>query len=131
MIQGFVVLLPEIQATFHLSGVGVGALVTTRELADGDVFAIREAAGQAAQAIRGGGGPQFIECKTYRWREHVGPGEDYDDDYRTRDDLTPWQENGSVAITGNMLDDAGREAIDQDVREGLISADRAAAVYGA
>ena len=37
MIQGFVVLLPEIQATFHLSGVGVGALVTTRELASGVV----------------------------------------------------------------------------------------------
>ena len=37
MIQGFVVLLPEIQATFHLSGVGVGALVTTRELASGIV----------------------------------------------------------------------------------------------
>ena len=37
MIQGFVVLLPEIQATFHLSAVGVGALVTTRELASGIV----------------------------------------------------------------------------------------------
>ena len=37
MIQGFVVLLPEIQATFHLSGVGVGALITTRELASGFV----------------------------------------------------------------------------------------------
>mgnify|MGYP002527793603 FL=1 len=37
MIQGFVVLLPEIQATFHLSGVGVGALITTRELASGIV----------------------------------------------------------------------------------------------
>ena len=35
LIQGFVVLLPEIQSTFHLSGVGVGALVTTRELASG------------------------------------------------------------------------------------------------
>ena len=37
MIQGFVVLLPAIQATFHLSGVGVGALITTRELASGFV----------------------------------------------------------------------------------------------
>ena len=27
IIQSFVVLLPEIQSTFHLSGVGVGALV--------------------------------------------------------------------------------------------------------
>jgi pyruvate dehydrogenase E1 component alpha subunit len=94
--------------------------IPTQEVADADVFAIRRAADTAIQAIRAGGGPQFLECKTYRWREHVGPGEDYDDDYRTRDDLAPWQENDSVAITGNMLDDAGREAIDQDI-EGKIA----------
>ena len=94
--------------------------IETRELADGDVFAIREAAGQAAQVIRGGGGPQFIECKTYRWREHVGPGEDYDDGYRTRDELEPWQARDQVAATGAILDDAERQAIDDEV-EGLIA----------
>ena len=94
--------------------------IETQELADGDVFAIREAAGQAAQVIRGGGGPQFIECKTYRWREHVGPGEDYDDGYRTRDELEPWQARDQVAATGAILDDAERQAIDDEV-EGLIA----------
>lgn len=94
--------------------------IEAKELADDDVFAIREAAGQAAQAIRGGGGPQFIECKTYRWREHVGPGEDYDDGYRTRDELDAWQAQDQVAATGAMLDDAERQAIDDEV-EGLIA----------
>lgn len=94
--------------------------IETRELADDDVFAIREAAGQAAQAIRGGGGPQFIECKTYRWREHVGPGEDYDDGYRTRDELQSWQAQDQVAATGAMLDLAERQAIDDEV-ESLIA----------
>ena len=96
--------------------------IPTQGIADADVFAIRRAADTAIQAIRAGGGPQFLECKTYRWREHVGPGEDYDDDYRTRDDLAPWQENDSVAITGNMLDDAGREAIDQDIERKIARA---------
>ncbi|MCH7550327.1 MAG: hypothetical protein IIA35_01280 [Proteobacteria bacterium] len=82
--------------------------------------AIRVAAGQAAQAIRGGSGPRFIECKTYRWREHVGPGEDYDDGYRTRDELEAWQARDQVAATGAMLDDAERQAIDDEV-EGLIA----------
>ena len=37
LIQSFVVLLPEIQAAFNLSPVGVGAVLTTRELASGIV----------------------------------------------------------------------------------------------
>ncbi|MFQ6029409.1 MAG: hypothetical protein ACE5Q6_18180, partial [Dehalococcoidia bacterium] len=34
-LQSFIVILPEIQAAFHLSGVGVGAILTARELASG------------------------------------------------------------------------------------------------
>jgi MFS family permease len=33
ILQSFVVVLPEIQATFHLSGVGVGGILTAREVA--------------------------------------------------------------------------------------------------
>ena len=94
--------------------------IETQELADDDVFAIREAARQATQAIRGGEGPQFIECKTYRWLEHVGPGEDYDDGYRTRDELDAWQARDQVAATSAMLDDAERQVIDDEV-ESLIA----------
>ncbi len=36
-LQGFVVLLPEIQAAFQLNAVGVGAILTARELASGAV----------------------------------------------------------------------------------------------
>ena len=39
VMQSFVVLLPEIQAAFHLSAVGVGGLLTSRELASGIVRA--------------------------------------------------------------------------------------------
>jgi len=96
--------------------------IPTQAIGDGDVFAIRRAAESAIQAIRAGEGPQFLECKTYRWREHVGPGEDYEDDYRSRDELTRWQENDAVAITGKMLDDARRQAIDEDVEQQIASA---------
>ncbi|MCH8109469.1 MAG: MFS transporter [Chloroflexi bacterium] len=36
-VQSFLVVLPEIQATFHLNGVGVGAILAVRELASGIV----------------------------------------------------------------------------------------------
>jgi pyruvate dehydrogenase E1 component alpha subunit len=92
------------------------------ELADDDVFTLRDAAEQAVQAIRNGGGPQFIECKTYRWREHVGPAEDFDDGYRSRDELEAWQAKDQVAATGAMLDDAGRQAIDDEVENMIAEA---------
>ena len=96
--------------------------IPTHELADGNVFAIRETAAKAAREIRGGGGPQFMECKTYRWREHVGPGEDYDDGYRSRDDFKPWLEDDQVAKTGAMLDAALRTAIDEEVEQDIAAA---------
>ena len=49
------------------------------QLVDGnDVFAVYEAAQAAVEACRTGAGPAFLECTTYRWREHVGPLWDYD-----------------------------------------------------
>jgi len=49
VIQSFVVLLPEIQAAFQLSAVGVGGLLTSRELASGIV---RAPGGMMADMLR-------------------------------------------------------------------------------
>ena len=37
-------------------------------------------------------GPVFLELHTYRWREHCGPNEDVHLGYRSRAELTAWQE---------------------------------------
>ncbi len=77
--------------------------LATARIEDQDVFAIREAALKAVQAIRGGAGPAFLECLTYRWREHVGPIEDYESGYRGREELRPWQESDQVERLARML----------------------------
>jgi pyruvate dehydrogenase E1 component alpha subunit len=60
-------------------------------LVDGnDVFAVRAAADTAVAWARGGHGPAFIECTTYRWREHVGPNWDYDLGYRSKAEVDAW-----------------------------------------
>lgn len=60
-------------------------------LVDGnDVFAVHEAARGTVEAIRKGEGPVFLECTTYRWREHVGPLWDYDKGYRTKEEVDAW-----------------------------------------
>ncbi len=89
---------------------------------DGDVFAIRDAAIEAIKAIRGGEGPQFMECMTYRWREHVGPGEDYDDGYRERADQAPWVQNDQVARLAQMLEVTERDAIDAEIEAEITAA---------
>jgi pyruvate dehydrogenase E1 component alpha subunit len=63
------------------------------KLVDGnDVFAVRDAAAEAVEWCRAGRGPYFLECSTYRWREHVGPNWDYDAGYRTKAEVDAWME---------------------------------------
>ena len=60
-------------------------------LVDGnDVLAVYQVAGEAVRRARAGEGPTLLECRTYRWREHVGPNYDYDLGYRTEKELDEW-----------------------------------------
>ncbi|MEQ8699879.1 MAG: thiamine pyrophosphate-dependent dehydrogenase E1 component subunit alpha [Bauldia litoralis] len=90
---------------------------------DGDVFAIREKTAEAVETMRAGdAGPALLECRTYRWKEHVGPGEDYDAGYRTPDDKLPWVENDQVARVGAMLDTSIRERADSEIEDRIADA---------
>lgn len=90
---------------------------------DGDVFAIREKTETAIETMRTGeAGPAFLECRTYRWKEHVGPGEDFHDGYRTLDDKRPWVENDQVARVGAMLDASARQRADEEIEARIADA---------
>ncbi len=56
-----------------------------------DVLAVYEAVGQAVTRARAGQGPSLIECRTYRWREHVGPNDDTHLGYRSREEVEQWK----------------------------------------
>ncbi|MGM5024441.1 thiamine pyrophosphate-dependent dehydrogenase E1 component subunit alpha [Tardiphaga sp. 367_B4_N1_1] len=69
------------------------AFKVTSERVDGnDVVAVYDAAARAVEQARSGGGPVFLECMTYRWREHVGPMFDHDAKrtYRDKAELDAW-----------------------------------------
>jgi len=55
-----------------------------------DVLAVYQEASKAAEHCRRGDGPYFLECATYRWREHVGPLWDYDRGYRSKEEVEQW-----------------------------------------
>ena len=52
-----------------------------------DVEAVLSIAKVAVANARSGKGPQFIELKTYRWREHCGPSFDDDLNYRSQPEI--------------------------------------------
>jgi len=101
--------------------------IATCRIEDQDVFTIREAADKAVSAIRAGAGPAFIECLTYRWREHVGPNEDYDSGYRGLDEFRPWRESDQVERLALMLPTAVVERIAREVAERIDDAFKFAA----
>lgn len=53
-----------------------------------DVIEVYQAAKEAVKRARDGGGPTFIECKTYRWRGHW---EGDPQPYRTQDEVKEWK----------------------------------------
>jgi pyruvate dehydrogenase E1 component alpha subunit len=70
-------------------------------LVDGmDVVAVEAAARRAVEQIRSGGGPQFLECRTYRFRAHSM----YDAQlYRTKEEVEVWRKKGPIVRFGNWL----------------------------
>lgn len=62
-----------------------------------DVEKVYQTAAQAISQCRLGQGPAFIECLTYRIREHVGPLMDYDKGYRSRSEVESWMKKCPVA----------------------------------
>lgn len=96
--------------------------IPAARFADSNVEAIRAHAQEAVAAIRGGDGPAFMECVTYRWREHVGPGEDYDAGYRPRADYDTWRDRDEVARLGAAIGDGLRTRIDAEVETQIAEA---------
>lgn len=75
--------------------------------ADGnEVEDVYKLANEAVQRARNGGGPTFLEFKTYRYRDHVGPFYDFDLGYRPESELKEWQERCPIELLkARMLGD--------------------------
>jgi len=93
-----------------------------------DVRAVYEAARTAVARARLGEGPTFIEAKTYRWREHVGPNFDTDIGYRTQAELDGWMARDPLVRLARTLEKDGiltaaeRAALDAEVEAEVADA---------
>lgn len=99
--------------------------IHTRKILKNDVLETQRATCELVGRMRKGDiGPAFLEIETYRWREHVGPGEDWALGYRSREEAEPWIQGDEMARIGGQLDAALRNAIDREVEAEVEAAFR-------
>jgi pyruvate dehydrogenase E1 component alpha subunit len=90
-----------------------------------DVLAVEEAAGMAAESVRSGGGPHFLEFLTFRFRAHSM----FDPElYRSKEEVDKWKERDPIdllegrLISDGVLTDEGMTAMETEVAEEIEEA---------
>ncbi len=91
--------------------------IKTHRIVSGDVFEIRQVTQTAVETIKNNpkNGPIFIECFTYRYKEHVGPTEDLNEEYRCLKEYKKWSENDQIDVLGKILSKEEKEKIAKKV----------------
>ena len=87
-----------------------------------DVVAVFEAAGAAIERAREGSGPTLLECKTYRFYDHVGV-RGMGLNYRSDEELAQWQQRDPIDLfegrlaEQNILSEEAAQAIHAEITE--------------
>jgi TPP-dependent pyruvate/acetoin dehydrogenase alpha subunit len=102
------------QATPHLCDRVRAFGVPAERVEHNDVLYLYERVKAIAPQVRAGC-PHFLEVMTYRWREHVGPNDDYQLGHRTAEELAPWVAADQLVRLAGMLEAGRRGQIDAEV----------------
>lgn len=113
----------ESQTDIHIKAQSYGA---ASRVVDGmDVLAVRDAAQAAVEAARAGGGPQFLELRTYRFRAHSM----FDPElYRDKTEVETWKQRDPIVTfvaqlkQHGLLDDSELRSLQSAVAERIQSA---------
>lgn len=104
------------------------------DVVDGmDAVAVNAAAMRAVQRIHEGGGPQFLECRTYRFRAHSMFDPQF---YRAKAEIEEWKKRDPILKLTDWMNAAGllhaddlpriERAADEEVRTAVDFAEAAA-----
>lgn len=88
-----------------------------------DVLLLYERMADVVAALRNGeAGPFFFECMTYRWKEHVGPNDDFNLGFRGTDELQPWVDDDQVKRLAAMVDAKWRTRAEAEIEAEIAAA---------
>jgi len=70
-----------------------------------DFMKIGDVTGEVVSAMRKDGSPRLIEVMTCRYKEHVGPGEDFSAGYRTLAEIEAWKSRDPLCFDTALVDE--------------------------
>jgi pyruvate dehydrogenase E1 component alpha subunit len=121
--NGYAVTLPQERSTAGSVVERAAAYGMAAEAVDGmDVEAVLDAAARAVARARDGGGPTFLECRTYRFFGHHTAERTMKLAYRDEEEIARWRERDPVLAAAARLRPATREHIGAEVEELLDEA---------
>lgn len=90
-----------------VADIGVAHRVPSVTCDGNDPDLVYQFAATAIERARKGDGPSLIEAMTYRWREHCGPGDDWNLGYRDVAEFEDWKRRDPIANYARKLSDLG------------------------
>jgi TPP-dependent pyruvate/acetoin dehydrogenase alpha subunit len=96
--------------------------IPSERIEDGDIIDVYETTKACTDRIRHGKGPIFIECITSRWKEHVGPGDDFHMGYRSEKEVLEWKDKDQLKKLKQLLDPNLVNSIEKEVEERIKEA---------
>ncbi|MFD9689235.1 thiamine pyrophosphate-dependent dehydrogenase E1 component subunit alpha [Kitasatospora sp. NPDC001309] len=122
--NGYATTLPAATAVAGTATGRAAAFGIPAEQVDGmDTEAVRAAALRAVERARAGGGPGFLECRTYRYEGHHTMERRMKLRYRTPEEVAAWRERDPLARAAAPLDRAAVAELDRSVAEQLAAAE--------
>jgi len=86
-----------------------------------NVFEVYRQAASGIERARQGGGPSFIEARTYRCRTHVGPETDIEKGFRAKEEVEAWMQKcpykqfKAQLLENRMIDEKDLQAVEKKV----------------
>ena len=93
-----------------------------------DVLTVYEKTREITEHIRNGEGPWFLECKTYRYRNHHNTGNGVDNRFRTTEELDLWKAKCPIMklerklSAEGLLENAEIERIEDEIQKEIEAA---------
>lgn len=108
----------------------LGHLIPGIRLDGNDVVKVFQVGRKAIERARQGRGPTLLECRTYRWKSHVGPEDDTARGCRPREELEFWLSRCPIKIfeetisTSQLLEPEELQLIRNQVAQKIVEAYR-------
>ena len=89
--------------------------IQAERIQDQDIFNLHEKVRDYLGKIRAGQGPIFLECFTSRWKEHVGPSDDFNLGYRDEKEVLLAKEKDELKRLRGQLESKRIEEIETEL----------------